>query len=140
MGKCQDLIPTCTTLWSRIKGSNDSEIWRVETYWKLIFNATRCQQRFENHVFQKSVGAFIPPFPGTCQSESRLGLLGLEHSRYPFEEGKSVGAQSGRKRPQEHGKTGDFKPATFRKFRNDAENPTRGDYCAKQKWQGFRSP
>jgi len=80
-----------------------------------------CQRRFENYVFQKPVGAFIPPGPGRCQSESRSGLLGVEHSRHPFEEGRSAGAQSGRKRPQEHGKIADFKPAAFRGFRNDAE-------------------
>jgi hypothetical protein len=33
----------------------------------------------------------------------------------------TAGAQSGRKRPQEHGKTVVFKPATFHGFRNDAD-------------------
>ena len=46
--------------------------------------------------------------------------------RYPgrkSEEGRSAGAQSGRKRPQEHGETVVFKPATFHGFRNDADSP-----------------
>ena len=44
--------------------------------------------------------------------------------RYPGrkpKEGRSAGAQSGRKRPQEHGETVVFKPATFHGFRNDAD-------------------
>jgi hypothetical protein len=77
--------------------------------------------RFENHVFQEPVGTFIPPGPERCQSESRSGRLGVERSWHPFEEGRSAGAQSGRKRPPEHGKSVVFKPATFDGFRNDAE-------------------
>ena len=36
-------------------------------------------------------------------------------------EGRNAGAQSGRKRPQEHGKTVVFKPADLRGFRNGAD-------------------
>ena len=86
--------------------------------------------RFVNRVFQKPVGPFIPPGPGRCQSRSRSDLLGVERSWHPFEEGRSAGAQSGRKRPQEHGKTVVFKPATFYGFRNDAETPVGTDLRA----------
>jgi hypothetical protein len=44
--------------------------------------------------------------------------------------GRNAGAQSGRKRAQEHGKTVVFKPATFSGFQNDANKLARNLFLA----------
>ena len=47
-----------------------------------------------------------------------------------LEEGRNAGAHPQRIRMRGSGKTEDFKPATFREFRNLAENPMRSQSCS----------
>jgi hypothetical protein len=54
----------------------------------------------------------------------------VKHRRRKPEEGRNAGAQSGRKRAQEHGKTVVFKPATFSGFQNDANKLARNLFLA----------
>ena len=57
------------------------------------------------------------------------------------EEGRNAGAQSGRKRPQEHGKTVVFKPATFHGFRNGADSRMKSPYSGTvQRGRGVSAP
>jgi hypothetical protein len=51
--------------------------------------------------------------------------VSLSRNRRHLEEGRSAGAQSGRKRIRGSGKTANFKPATFHGFRNVAETYSR---------------
>ena len=51
--------------------------------------------------------------------------MGLSRNRRHLEEGRSAGAQSGRKRIRGSGKTAEFKPAIFHGFRNVAETYSR---------------
>jgi hypothetical protein len=62
-----------------------------------------------------------------CRSRSRIGLPGPEGSWPHFEEVITAGADFGRICPHDRGKTVVFKPATFYRFRNDADSITKSD-------------
>jgi len=77
--------------------------------------------RFENHSAQKLNGLSIRPQLVGCLREQLSSLVGRGRVRPHLEEGKNAGAHPERKRIRGSGKTADFKPATFRGFRNVAE-------------------
>jgi hypothetical protein len=79
-------------------------------------------RRFENHRPLKLTGSSIRPQRVGCPREFLASLVGPGRIRPHLEEGRNAGAHPQRRRMRGSGKTEDFKPATFRGFRNVAEN------------------
>jgi hypothetical protein len=79
-------------------------------------------RRFENHRPLKLNGSSIRPQRVGCPGEFLASLVGPGRIRPHLEEGRNAGAHPQRKPIRGSGKTEDFKPATFRGFRNVAEN------------------
>jgi hypothetical protein len=79
-------------------------------------------RRFENHRPLKLNGSSIRPQRVGCPREFLASLVGPGRIRPHLEEGRNAGAHPQRRRMRGSGKTEDFKPATFRGFRNVAEN------------------
>jgi hypothetical protein len=80
-------------------------------------------RRFENHRPLKLNGSSIRPQRVGYPREFLSSLVGPGRIRPHLEEGRNTGAHPQRKPIRGSGKTEDFKPATFREFRNVAENP-----------------
>jgi hypothetical protein len=78
--------------------------------------------RFENHRPLKLNGSSIRPQRVGCPREFLASLVGPRRIRPHLEEGRNAGAHPQRRRMRGSGKIADFKPATFRGFRNVAEN------------------
>jgi hypothetical protein len=79
-------------------------------------------RRFENHRPLKLTGSSIRPQRVGCPREFLASLVGPGRIRPHLEEGRNAGAHPQRRRMRGSGKIADFKPATFRGFRNVAEN------------------
>jgi len=79
-------------------------------------------RRFENHRPLKLIGSSIRPQRVGCPREFLASLVGPGRIRPHLEEGRNAGAHPQRRRMRGSGKIADFKPATFRGFRNVAEN------------------
>ena len=79
-------------------------------------------RRFENHRPLKLNGLSIRPQRVGCPRGFLSSLVGPGRIRPHLEEGRNAGAHPQRRRMRGSGKIADFKPATFRGFRNVAEN------------------